>query len=53
MLQEQYPLLSDQDMHYETGRVAEMLARIEARLNATREEVINIFQENLLVITMN
>jgi hypothetical protein len=50
-LREHYPLLSDNDLHYEPGKEAEMLCRIETRLNKTREEVIQILQKEVIVVS--
>jgi hypothetical protein len=49
-LQEQYPLLTDQDLLYETGKENELICRIQTRLNKSQEEVLNILQKELIVI---
>lgn len=41
-LKEIFPQLTDKDLQFESGREAELLARIESRLKKTREEIINI-----------
>jgi hypothetical protein len=51
-LQEQYPLLSDNDLHFEEGKENELLCRIETRLNKSRVEVISILQKNVIVVEL-
>jgi len=49
-LHEQYPLLSDTDLHYEEGNENELLCRIETRLNISRDEVILILQKDRIIV---
>lgn len=41
-LKETFPQLTDEDLVFESGREAELLAKVESRLNKPREEIINI-----------
>jgi len=42
VLKETFPQLTDDDLLFESGKEAELLARVESRLNKPREEIIDI-----------
>ena len=44
-LKKKYPKLTDSDLKFETGKEAELLQSVQARLGKTRKEVINIINE--------
>jgi hypothetical protein len=44
-LQEKYPFLTEADLKLEAGKENEMLKRVEARLNKSRQEVQNIIRK--------
>lgn len=41
-----FPQLTEEDLHYESGKENELLERIEARLNIRRKEVLEIIKRN-------
>ena len=43
-LKDKFPLLTDADLKFETGKEDELLDRIEARLDKKREEIIHFIQ---------
>lgn len=43
-LQLQFSTLNDEDLHFETGRKHEMIARLGIKLGKTDDEMKNIFQ---------
>lgn len=45
ILKEKFSQLTDADLKYEPGKENELLARMEARLNKKREEVVNIINK--------
>lgn len=44
-LKEKYPQLTDADLKFETGKEADLLSRLEARLNKNRSFVMNIIEK--------
>jgi uncharacterized protein YjbJ (UPF0337 family) len=44
-LKEKFSQLTDEDLKFETGKEADLLTRVETRLNKKREEVINIIKK--------
>lgn len=45
-LRTKYPLLSSDDVTFETGKEIELLKRLEARLGKSQDEVIDILTNN-------
>jgi hypothetical protein len=45
LLQAQFPLLTDVDLHFDTGKEHEMLIRVETRLSIKRNEVIDLIRK--------
>jgi uncharacterized protein YjbJ (UPF0337 family) len=43
-LKEKFSELTDEDLKYEPGKELDLLARVEARLNKKRDEVIHIIK---------
>ena len=49
-MQEQFPLLTPNDLYYEAGKENELLTRLETRLYKRRDEVIVILRKWLAKI---
>ena len=47
-LKEKFPQLTDADLKFETGKDAELFARLEKRLNKKRDEVISLLKKGQL-----
>ena len=47
-LKEKFPQLTDADLKFETGKEAELFARLEKRLNKKRDEVISFLKKGQL-----
>ncbi len=45
LLQEKFPLLTDVDLHFDSGKEHEMLIRVETRLSIKRNEAIDIIRK--------
>jgi hypothetical protein len=45
MLKRRFPILSDEDFEFEKDERETMLARLEAKLNKTRDELDSLFAE--------
>ena len=48
MLKEEFSVLTDSDLEFETGKEFELLTRIETRLNKKRDAVIKILKKGQL-----
>lgn len=46
-LKERYPLLTDEDLKYETGKDAELLKKVGTRLNTSLEETTAILEKDM------
>jgi hypothetical protein len=45
MLKRRFPILNDEDFHYEKDEREPMLTRLQAKLNKTRQELESLFAE--------
>lgn len=45
LLKRRYPILSDEDFHFEEGKKETMLKRLQEKLNKTAEELESLFAE--------
>jgi hypothetical protein len=47
-LKEKYTQLTDSDLKFEPGKEADLIKRIETRLNKKHDEVVNILKKGLI-----
>jgi uncharacterized protein YjbJ (UPF0337 family) len=44
-LKEQFPVLTDSDLHYEDGKKDEMMTRVQLKIGKTKEELAAIISK--------